>query len=319
MRGAAAFAAILKSIEDERGLALLCAPMAGISDRAFRTLAVRHGARLTYSEMVSAKGLFYAGAKTWELTEPAPEEGLFAVQLFGSEPDIMASQAAAVTERLGERLALLDVNMGCPVTKVVKKGEGSALIKAPELAASIIEAMVREVDVPVTAKIRSGWAVGAETCVGLAQALEAAGVAGIGVHGRSATQMYRGQADWGAIARVKAAVAVPVIGSGDVKTYADACRMRQETGCDAVFAARGARGNPWIFEGREPTLPERLQAAEEHLDLYIHFNGNEYLSPLRAQLAFYIQGAAHATDIRRALGAATSEADFRRIFAEARA
>ncbi len=312
------FSEILDSIRNPDGLALVLAPMAGITDQAFRTVCIRHGARLTYSEMVSAKGLFYGGDKTWQLLEPAPAERLFAVQLFGSEPDVMASQAAAVQERLADRLASIDVNMGCPVPKVTKKGEGAALMQAPESAAAIIEAMVGAVSVPITAKIRSGWSGDEVTAPSFAEELEAAGVSGIAVHGRSATQLYTGSADWGVIARVKERVGVPVLGSGDVYTCGDARAMMQQTGCDAVMVARGARGNPWIFEDRTPTDAERVEAAEEHLDLYLELCSAEHLSPLRAQLAWYMHGMQHASGIRRELGEASTAEDFRAVLQRVR-
>ncbi|MCD8199955.1 MAG: tRNA dihydrouridine synthase DusB [Coriobacteriaceae bacterium] len=312
------FSELLDSIRNPDGLALVLAPMAGITDRAFRTVCVRHGARFTYSEMVSAKGLFYGGEKTWQLVEPAPEEETFAVQLFGSEPDIMAGQAAAVQERLGERLAVIDVNMGCPVPKVTKKGEGAALMQTPEQACAVIEAMVREVTVPVTAKIRSGWSADEVTAPSFAEALEAAGVCGIAVHGRAATQLYTGSADRDVIAQVKERVDVPVLGSGDVYSYEDARSMMQQAGCDAVMVARGARGNPWIFEDRTPTDAERVEAAEEHLDLYLAFCSDEHLSPLRAQLAWYMHGMQRASGIRRELGDSSTAEDFRAVLQRVR-
>lgn len=321
---------------------LWLAPMAGITDRAFRTLCLRHGAGLTYSEMVSAKGLEYNGVKTFALTDPAEDEAVLAVQLFGSEPDCMARQAHRVQERLGERLALIDVNMGCPVRKVVRRGEGSALMKTPELAADIVGAIAREVDVPVTAKFRSGWTNEERNAVDFAKRLEQAGAALVSVHGRSTRQMYRGDADWSVIAQVKDAVSIPVAGSGDVFSHQDALRMQVECGVDAVHVARGARGNPWIFTGHEPTHAERLDAMREHYDLYRHYAEplkaaderpstsrepvaavydapSPYLSPLRAQLAWYVRGLPSAAALRKALSEAKSQADFERVFAEAEA
>ena len=277
--------------------------MAGVTDRAFRTLCIRYGAGLTFSEMVSAKGLEYNGVKTFALTDPAEEEAVLAVQLFGSEPDCMARQAARVAERLGDRLALIDVNMGCPVRKVVRRGEGSALMQTPELAADIIRSIADAVDVPVTAKFRSGWTNEEKNAVDFAKRLEQAGASLVSVR-----QMYRGNADWDVIAQVKEAVDIPVAGSGDVFSHDDACRMRERCGVDAVHVARGARGNPWIFTGHEPSHAERVAAMHEHFELYLHYadplkarderpsTSDEaipapldapvpYLSPLRAQLA----------------------------------
>lgn len=314
--------------------------MAGITDRAFRSLCLRYGAGLTFSEMVSAKGLEYNGVKTFALTDPAEEEDVLAVQLFGADPDCMARQAARVAERLDDRLALIDVNMGCPVRKVVRRGEGSALMQTPELAADIVRSIVDAVDVPVTAKFRSGWTNEECTAVDFAKRLEQAGASLVSVHGRSARQMYRGSADWGIIADVKEAVGIPVAGSGDVFSHHDALRMRDECGVDAVHIARGARGNPWIFTGHEPTHAERVAVMREHFALYLHYadplkRADErpstsddaipapldapapYLSPLRAQLAWYVHGLPSAAALRRALSEARSIADFERIFAEA--
>lgn len=314
--------------------------MAGVTDRAFRSLCIRHGAGLTFSEMVSAKGLEYNGVKTFALTDPAEEEAVLAVQLFGSEPDCMARQAARVAERLGDRLALVDVNMGCPVRKVVRRGEGSALMKTPDLAARIVVAIGDAVGVPVTAKFRSGWTNEERNAVEFAKRLEQAGAALVSVHGRSARQMYRGAADWDVIAQVKAAVDIPVAGSGDVFSHEDATRMLDECGVDAVHIARGARGNPWIFTGHVPTHAERVAVMREHFDLYLHYadplkasdgrpsTSDEallapldapapYLSPLRAQLAWYVRGLPCAAALRRSLSEAKSITDFERIFDEA--
>lgn len=297
---------------------LWLAPMAGVTDRAFRTLCLRHGAGLAYTEMVSAAGLHYGGSRTAGLYEPAPEEGRIAVQLFGSSPELMAEAAERVAADLGERLAFIDVNMGCPVRKVAGKGEGAALMKTPELACEIVSAMVSACPaVPITAKFRSGWEDGEQTAPDFARRLEDAGASLLAVHGRSARQMYSGKADWGVIARVKEAVNVPVAGSGDVFAYEDAVRMRAQTGADAVLVARGARGNPWIFEGREPTQDERVEAMREHLELYCMFEGQEHLSPLRAQLSWYVRGLPGAAEIRRRLSEAVSRTDFERVLAEA--
>lgn len=296
------------------------APMAGVTDKAFRTLCLEHGAGLTYTEMVSAKALEYANDRTFELTEPAPAEERIAVQLFGHEPDVMARQAAVLASKMGPRLALIDVNMGCPVLKVVKKGEGSALMKTPELAAQIIRAMAAELDplgVPVTAKFRAGWDSQSINAVDFALRLQDAGAAALGVHGRTSKQMYRGKADWGVVRAVADAVELPVIGSGDVYALADVDAALNEHGCSAVFAARGARGNPWIFEGKNPTQLQRVQAAQRHLQLYVQFYGTQHLSPLRAQLACYVHGQPGAADVRRELGAAVSLEDYERVLLDA--
>ena len=226
---------------------VLLAPMAGVTDEAFRTLCAEQGACLCYTEMVSSKALSYANEKTRHLLALAPGEELVAVQLFGHEPDTMAQQAAWVEEVLGERLAYLDINMGCPARKIAGKGDGSALMKNPELAAAIVRAVNKAARGPVTVKFRRGWTEGEETAVAFAREMERAGASAVTVHGRYAQQFYRGRADWGVIARVCEAVDIPVVGNGDVASGADAVRMREETGCAAVMIGRGAEGNPWIF------------------------------------------------------------------------
>ena len=290
---------------------LWLAPMAGVSDRAFRTMCLRRGAGLTCTEMVSAAGLAHGNAKTWELVCPAPEERTLAVQLFGHDPALMAEQAAAVAERLGPRLALVDVNMGCPVRKVVGKGEGCALMDAPETAAAIVSALVEALPgVPVTAKFRSGFRSGQETAPEFARRMEAAGASLVCVHGRSAEQLYSGTADWDVIARVKQAVCIPVAGSGDVFSHADAQRMREQTGADVAFIARGAQGNPWVFSGACPTPAERIAGMREHYELYVGFEGTRHLAPLRSRLCGYVHGLPGAAAFRRALAQASTPDDF---------
>lgn len=226
----------------------LMAPMAGVSDAAYRIMARAGGAALAYTEMVSVAGLHYGADKTWGLVVPSDAEPDLAVQLFGSDPERFREACALVAERLGPRLALVDVNMACPVPKVVRKGEGSALLDDPERAARIVRACLAEAGVPVTVKLRSARGSGGpEVAPEFARAMEAAGASAVAVHGRSAGQLYRGEADWGCVSRVAAAVDVPVIGSGDVKGPAEAVRMLGETGAAAVMVARGSYGNPWCF------------------------------------------------------------------------
>ena len=202
---------------------------------------------MAYTEMVSVAGLSYKSAKTWVLVEPEPEEPQICVQLFGTKPEQFAFAVNAVQERVGDKLTLIDINMACPARKVITKGEGSALMKEPELAASLVEACVREARVPVTVKIRRGFAAGENTAAEFAARMEQAGAAAVAVHGRTANQLYTGEADWSTIDEVAARVGVPVIGSGDVFSAEDAARMLTETAADAVFIARGTYGNPWVF------------------------------------------------------------------------
>ena len=228
--------------------------MAGVTDIAFRTLCREAGADMAFTEMVSAKGLSFANEKTRHLLALADGEKQVAVQLFGHEPEVMASQAAWIEQEMEESLAYLDINMGCPARKIVSKGDGSALMRDPHLAAAIVSAVKEAVSCPVTAKFRRGWSEGDETAPAFARHMEAAGADGVTVHGRYTEQLYRGAADWGVIARVREAVSVPVVGNGDVRSGADAVRMAEETGCDAVMIARGAEGNPWLFSQVQAAL-----------------------------------------------------------------
>ncbi len=273
----------------------LMAPMAGVTDGAYRLMARAGGAALAYSEMVSVAGIHYGGDKTWELVYPADGEPDIAVQLFGSKPEQFREAAAAVSERLGNKLALIDINMACPVPKVTKKGEGSALLDNPSLAAELVGACVAETSVPVTCKIRQGRRAGEEVAPEFARSLEQAGAAAVAVHGRTASQLYRGKADWGAVQRVAAAVSVPVIGTGDIMSHEDACSMMQQTGAAAAMIARGSYGNPWAFSGRTPaslTIEERLGAFECHVRL-LGATG-AHLARARSLAGWYFRGMPHA-------------------------
>ena len=294
----------------------LMAPMAGVSDAAYRMMARAGGAAIGYTEMVSVAGIHYAGEKTWDLVYPKGAEPDVAVQLFGSKPEQFREAAALVCERVGERLALIDVNMACPVPKVTRKGEGSALLDEPELSARIIEACVSEASVPVTCKIRRSRQPGPEQAPDFARRMEQAGASAVAVHGRTASQLYRGEADWGVVSRVVDAVSIPVIGSGDVLDAEAASRMRAETGATAVMVARGTYGNPWVFAGardvdagREPhtpTLSERLGAFECHVRLLAATGA--HLARGRSLAGWYLKGMPHAAAWRnRAMACVTLE------------
>ena len=297
--------------------------MAGVSDIALRTLCREQGADLTFTEMVSAKGLSYANEKTRHLLDLAPGEQRVAVQVFGHEPATIASQAAWIEEQLGERLAFIDVNMGCPVRKIAGKGDGAALMKDPPLAAEIIEATCAAVSHPVTCKFRRGFVLGDETAPAFAARMEQAGAAAVTVHGRFAEQMYRGQADWGVIGRVKQTVSIPVVGNGDVRCGADALALAEQTGCDAVMIARAAEGNPWVFadvkaalQGKPytaPTVGERLQMARRHAALLQQREGRNIVR-MRKHAAWYVTGLPGAARARALFNECTSLEDFDRVF-----
>ena len=305
---------------------LLLAPMAGVSDEAFRALCREQGADLAFTEMVSAKGLSYANEKTRHLLALAPGEDQVAVQLFGHEPDTMAAQAVWIEQEMGDLLAYLDVNMGCPARKIVSKGDGSALMREPELAASIVRTIRAAVAHPVTVKFRRGWAMGAETAPDFARRMEDAGACAVAVHGRFAEQLYRGSADWDVVARVKEAVDVPVIGNGDVRSGADAVALTARTGCDAVMIARGAEGNPWVFaqakaalagvpEPPAPDARERIAMARRHARLLARREGKNIVR-MRKHAMWYLAGLPGAAAARAKINACVSVEDFDRVFDE---
>jgi nifR3 family TIM-barrel protein len=290
---------------------VLLAPMAGITDAPFRGICKRFGAGLTCTEMVSAKGLHYNpdAPASRALLAFAPEERSCVVQIFGADPEVMAEQARRIVEAHGARVAAIDINMGCPVTKVVSRGEGCGLMRTPEVAGRVVEAVASRCGAPVTVKFRKGWDASDTGVVEFARRMEAAGASAMSVHGRTRGQFYRGKADWETIASVKAAVGVPVIGSGDVLAPADALAMLERTGVDAVMVARGAQGYPWIFrearalidrgEVLAPPPPlERITVAREHLAALVEFAGEDAYRRMRKHVAWYVKGLPEATRVR---------------------
>lgn len=304
---------------------LALAPMAGITDLPFRLICRRLGCGMTVSEMVSAKGLLYKNVKTTEMLRIDDGERPTAIQLFGSVPEELA-EAARMVEASGADM--IDFNMGCPVPKIVNNGEGSALMKQPQLAHDILAAMVKAVKIPVTVKFRAGWDDSNRNAVEIAKAVEAAGVSAVAVHGRTRQQFYEGKADWGIIAEVKQAVKVPVFGNGDIFTVEDGLRMLAETGVDGLMIGRGADGNPWIFrelaavlrgEKRPaaPSLQERLAQAAEHLDMLIDYKG-EHISvkEMRRHISAYLKGLPHAAEFRGRFHKVDTREQFMELLAE---
>lgn len=290
------------------------APMAGVTDCVFRYFVHREGAALSYTELVSAKGLYYKNAGTEELLYINEREGDVFIQLFGSEPEIIAHAVRYLEDRPNVGI---DINMGCPVPKVFKNGEGSALLKDPELAARLIEAAKKSTKKPVTAKMRIGIDDKPYDYVGFAKKLEEAGADMIAVHARTREQYYSGSANWQAIKDIKENVKVPVIGNGDVKDLDDASCMKEETGCDIVMIGRAAMGNPWVFSGRHPGKEEIKNQILEHMALLIDYKGEQRaIKEMRKHSSWYLKGVPGAPEFRRKVNEAATAAEIESLLKE---
>ncbi len=306
---------------------VILAPMAGVTDLPFRLLVKEMGCGLVYTEMVSDKGLIYQNEHTLEMLKIDERERPVALQIFGSEPEPMA-KAAKIVEKAGADI--IDINMGCPTLKIVKNGEGSALMRTPELAYSIIASVVEAVNIPVTVKIRKGWDDSSVNAVEMAMLAEKAGAAAISVHGRTREQFYSGEADWSIIKAVKENVAIPVNGNGDVRTPEDAVRLRSETGCDGIMIGRAAQGNPWLFRqvthylstGKllpGPTMAERFEMTLRHLEMLVAYKGEHIgIREMRRHAAWYTKGLPHSAELRLRFNQAETREDFTAILNEFR-
>lgn len=298
------------------------APMAGVTDRAFRQICREYGCGLVYTEMISSKGLYYKDKKTASLMKICDDEQPAAIQIFGSDPEIMGEIAKAA-ENTGA--ALIDINMGCPAPKIVNNGDGSALMKNPPLAGKIIENVAKAVKIPVTVKFRKGWNDSSINAVEFAEIAEKSGASALCVHGRTRMQFYSGKADWEIIKTVKESVKIPVIGNGDIFCADDALNMIKQTKCDAVMVARGAEGNPFLFRQIDelmkngkvsycPTDKERILCAVKHARLLTEYKGeNRGIKEARKHMAWYLKGMRGSSSVKQDIFKAESLSEMEEI------
>jgi len=294
---------------------LILAPMAGVTDKTFRVICKEMGCGLVYTEMISAMAIVFGNKRTEEMIKLSSKEHPVAVQLFGSDPDIMAKAGLSI-ERNGADI--LDINMGCPAPKITKNGEGSALMKKADLAASIVNKVASTVSIPVTVKIRKGWDDDTVNAVDFAVKMESAGASCVAIHGRTSVQQYSGTADWNIIKAVKDAVSIPVIGNGDVRCFDDVLFIMKQTLCDGVMIGRASLGNPWVFKQavlglqgdcniEEPDYNARIDMAISHLLHEVEEKGEKIgTSEMRKHLAWYMKGLYGASEIRDKINQADS-------------
>ncbi len=305
---------------------LLLGPMAGVTDRVYRQLCQEQGCELTFTEMVSAKAISYNNPKSKLILEIGEHETCVGVQLFGNDPYLISEMAKKIDH---DKVACFDINMGCPVPKIVNNGEGSALMKEPKTIEKIVKALVKAVDKPVSIKIRSGFSPDLINAVEVCQRAEASGVSMITIHGRTREQYYSGQADWNVIAQAKASVNIPIIGNGDVVDGTSLRRILEQTQCDGVMIGRAAMGNPWIFaelqaemDGRPyipPGIDETIHMIQRHSQMLVEYKGEHIaMREMRKHIAWYTKGLRNATKIRGGINHIESLEDIQKVLEELR-
>ncbi len=295
---------------------IFLAPMAGVTDKAYRIICKSQNCGMVYTEMISSKGMYYGSKRTELMLDIDPREGKTAVQIFGSDPEIMGYMAETIGDN--ERVSIIDINMGCPAPKIVKNQDGSALMKDPKTAEAVVKKVVEKAKKPVTVKIRKGWDDNSVNAVEFAKMIEAAGANALTIHGRTRMQMYEGVADWDIIKKVKDSINIPLIGNGDVRSPEDAKRLIEHTGCDGIMVGRGAMGNPFIFKKithyfetgeilEDVPEEDKINTAIYHLNLAEEFKGYSGVIEMRKHIAWYIKGMKDATSIREAINKMTSK------------
>lgn len=296
-------------------------PMAGVTDLPFRTICKEKGCGMLYTEMINAKALCYDDENTKKMLRMEKDEHPVAVQIFGSDPEFMGKAASIMNQYPNE---ILDINMGCPAPKVIKNGDGSALMRNPKLASEVLSAVVKNSQKPVTLKIRKGWDDDCVNAVEIAKIAEECGISALAIHGRTREQFYSGKADWDIIAEIKQAINIPVIGNGDVFEVQDAANMLEKTKCDAIMIGRGAQGNPWIFKRinhymktgeilPEPTLEEKITTAIKHMNLAVSEHG-DYVAvrEMRKHIGWYLKGLKNSAKYRDQINKIT---DYKEVIA----